>query len=355
MSKPAGRSISIVVPCRNEAGCIQSFLDSVLHQDLRGLDWEIIIADGMSDDGTREVLESYRERHPQVRILDNPGKIVSTGLNAAIRAARGEVIVRMDVHTEYAPDYIRECVTVLQETGVDNVGGPWMAKGAGYMNRAIATAFQSPLATGSTRAHNRDYAGEVDTVYLGCWRRDVFNRIGYFDEGFVRNQDDEFNFRLVRSGGRIWQSPRIISWYRPRATLSGLFRQYLQYGFWKVAMIRKHRAPVHWRHVVPSAFVLANLLLLLATVRDAATGCGSILPWSLKAWTGLVAGYLFASCGAAILAAKRSDWSLLPMLPVIFATFHLSYGVGFLIGLLYWPFINWRPVQPGKFFTEITR
>src|SRR3989442_820377 len=149
--------VSVIVPCYNEAKHIRSFLDSLLAQEITGMDLEILIADGMSNDGTREALEEYRKRHPQIQILDNPGKIVSTGLNATLRAARGDIILRMDVHTEYAPDYIRRCVEALEETGADNVGGPWVAVGTGYVGRAIAAAFHSPLATGSRRAHDPDY------------------------------------------------------------------------------------------------------------------------------------------------------------------------------------------------------
>src|SRR5262249_53760198 len=157
---------------------------------------------------------------------------------AAIRAAQGSIIIRMDVHTEYASDYIRQCLAVLQETGADNVGGPWVAKGNGLVSSAIAAAFQSPFAVGGARGHDFHYEGAIDTVYLGCWPREVFDRIGLFDEEFVRNQDDEFNLRLARAGGKIWQSPRIKSWYRPRGSLKALWRQYVQYGYWKVRVIQ---------------------------------------------------------------------------------------------------------------------
>src|SRR5262249_37453116 len=145
-------------------------LDSLLKQDLEGIEAEIIIADGMSDDGTREVLEAFHEEHPQVCVIDNPGRIVSTGLNAAIRAARGDIIMRMDVHARYRADYIRRCVEVLERTGADNVGGPAIAKGDGYVGQAIAAAFQSAFSVGGARGHQPDYEGPVDTVWLGCWR-----------------------------------------------------------------------------------------------------------------------------------------------------------------------------------------
>src|SRR5579862_9556598 len=210
--------ISVMIPCRNEKRHIGEFLDSLLDQDLDpGWDLEILVADGMSDDGTREALRQYAERAPSVRMIDNPSRIVSTGLNAAIDASSGDIIIRMDAHTVYARDYIRECVRVLHETGADNVGGPWVAKGRGPVGRAIAAAFQSPFCCGGGKAHDVNYEGEVDTVYLGCWPRSVFDRVGRFDPELVRNQDDEFNFRLRRAGGKVWQSPRIQSTYTPRS------------------------------------------------------------------------------------------------------------------------------------------
>ena len=216
MTVPA---VSLIVPCCNEQDYIESCIRSLLAQDLPVGSFEIIVADGLSNDGTRNILARLAAEYTCLRLVDNPGRIVSTGLNTAIHAARSKIIVRIDVHTQYAPDYVRQCLAVLQETGTDNVGGPWVAQGTGYMGRAVAAAFQSPFAVGGARGHNPHHIGPVDTVYLGCWPREVFDRIGFFDEELVRNQDDEFNLRLSRAGGLIWQSPRIKSWYHPCASL----------------------------------------------------------------------------------------------------------------------------------------
>jgi succinoglycan biosynthesis protein ExoA len=244
-------TVSIVIPCRNEKNHIEACIQSILSQDMPPGSFEIIVADGMSEDGTRKLLTRLAGEDPYLRVIDNPGRIVATGLNAAIHAGKGSIILRMDAHTEYAPDYIRQCLEVLQETGADNVGGPWMAKGDSYVSQVIAAAFHSSFAAGGARAHNLEYEGRVDTVYLGCWPRKIFDRIGGFDEELVRNQDDEFNLRLTRAGGIIWQSPRIRSWYRPRASLRALFRQYKQYDYWKVRVIQKHKIPGSVRHLVP--------------------------------------------------------------------------------------------------------
>src|SRR5689334_5169766 len=149
----------------------------------------------------------------------------------------------MDAHTQCAPDYLRECMIALRKTDADNVGGPWIAKGTGIVGRAIAAAFQSAFGIGGGRAHDPNYTGVVDTVYLGCWPRRVFDRFGLFDEELVRNQDDEFNLRITRGGGKIWQSRSIKSSYQPRGSLHLLFQQQLQYGYWKVRVIQKHKIP----------------------------------------------------------------------------------------------------------------
>jgi len=347
-------SISIVVPCRNEVGHIRLFLESLLCQDLAGLEWEIIVADGMSDDGTRHILEEYAGQDPKVRVIDNPGRIASTGLNAAIRAARGDIIVRMDVHTEYAPDYVRQCVAVLEETGADNAGGPARTRAHGLVQRAIAAAYRSRYSTGGARFHDDSYEGPADTVAYGCWRKETLLRAGLFDGTLVRNQDDEFNLRLARMGGKIWQSPRIVSWYRPRSSLRQLFRQYFQYGFWKVAVIRKHKLPASWRHLVPGATVLLGLVLPAAAGLAAMSGSPA-WAWLLGPWIALCALYAVGLVAASITAAHPHGWDLVPILPLVFVTYHLSYGLGFLAGLAYFPCYNRERADAPKFSTELTR
>lgn len=326
--------VSIVVACRNEMADIHSFLESLAGQETGGLQWEAIIADGMSNDGTREFLEEYCAGQPRVRVISNPGRIVSTGLNAAIREARGEFILRMDMHSVYAPDYVRRCVETLEQTGADNVGGPARTRAEGLRARAIAAAYHSRFSTGGARFHDEGYEGWVDTVPFGCWRRRTLGQIGLFDEALVRNQDDELNLRLVRAGGRIWQNPAIRCWYTPRATLTALFHQYLQYGFWKVAVIRKHRLPGSWRHLVPVTFVTGNLALLAAMGTAAATGAERWFTLASIVWLVLAAIYGAGVLAASLIAARQRGWAILPYLPAAFVTFHVSWGLGFAAGLL---------------------
>ena len=304
----------------------------------------MIIADGMSEDGTRDIVREIARLNNQVKLIDNPGRIASTGLNAAIRAARGQIIVRMDAHTRYAPDYVRQCVSVINSTGADNVGGPWVAQGNGYLGAAIAAAFQSFFAIGWAQGHIARYEGRVDTVYLGCWKKEAFEKFGCFDEELVRNQDDEHNLRIVRAHGKVWQSPTIRSWYHSRESLSSLFKQYMQYGYWKVRVIQKHKIPASVRHLVPCTFLLSILIPLLI--------CGICLPllhcfapssrpgfWLEVLSSGalvllglMTSIYAFALMIASVLTAIRTQWRFLPVLPLVFCCYHFGYGIGFLKG-----------------------
>jgi hypothetical protein len=231
----------------------------------------------------------------------------------------------MDFHTEYAPDYVVRCVQALQRTGAQNAGGPARTRAEGPLAAAIAAAYHSPFACGGARFHDVSYEGWVDTVTYGCWEKSYLERLGLFDESLVRNQDDELNLRIVRSGGRIWQDPKIVSWYHPRGSLRSLFRQYFQYGFWKVAVIRKHRIPASWRHLVPALFVSSVAAVPLAAAFDQRF-------WVL--WLFEIALYGAACLGVSALTAARAGLRLFPLLPAVFATYHLAYGLGFVAGLL---------------------
>jgi hypothetical protein len=249
----------------------------------------------------------------------------------------------MDAHTIYATDYVRQCLAVMSETGADNVGGPMQTTARRFMERAIRAAFHSTFAVGGARSHQVGYEGYVDTVIYGCWKKEVFERIGYFDEELVRNQDDEHNLRLARAGGRIYQSTRIRSWYHVRGSLKTLFRQYMQYGYWKVLVVRKHQMPASWRHLVPGTFVACLCLF-------AALG----LFWFPALWVaiGLAVLYVAATLAAAAVIATRTNWTLLPILPVVVSCFHLGYGYGFLRGIL--DFVVLKNAPEAK-FVQLTR
>ena len=344
--------VSVIVPCRNEVRHIATFLECMLRQE-RPFKIEILIADGLSDDGTRDIIHRYSEKHPEVRVLDNPDRVVSAALNAAIKASKGEIIIRADVHTEYASDYLLKCVDVLERTNADNVGGPWIARGDGFLSTVIATAFQSPFCVGGAHGHDPNYEGIVDTVYLGCWRRGIFDRIGLFDSTLVRNQDDELNLRLTRCGGKVWQSAKIRSWYRPRSSLSALFRQYSQYGFWKVRVIRKHGTPASWRHLVPACFVLTNIFLPMLSIAALFMNCSLAACAAVYAWLAMTVLYLVGCLWAALGVLRRYGWKIAVCIPLVIGVYHFAYGIGFVLGLV--SASVGAGEQAGPMFTQLTR
>ena len=339
-SRPA---VSVVIPCRNERDHIEDCLHSVLAQEPVPGDFEVIVADGMSDDGTRELLSKLSTTDKRLKIIDNPGCITACGMNACILQSRGDYIAIMGAHNFYAPDYLWSSLAVSQETAADNVGGSMMCLGKSRLQKAIAIAHHSPFSVGGARWHDPHYEGPADTVFGGFYRHDVFGRVGLFDESLVRNQDDEFNLRLTRAGGKIWHSPRIKSWYYPRASLAALFRQYVQYGYWKVRVVQKHGKPASVRHLVPGIFVFCLIALPLLALFD---------PGFLWIWIGLISIYFGCNITASIITAARQGWSNLVILPLVFGCYHFAYGLGFLKGII--DFVILRR-GPSDRFTQLTR
>jgi succinoglycan biosynthesis protein ExoA len=322
--------VTVVVACRNENSAVRELLDSLMGQDRTNLVLDVVIADGMSTDGTRLLLDEFARTYFWCTVIDNPGQIVSIGLNRAILLARGEFIVRMDAHTIYEPEYVVRCISVLQASGASNVGGPQRSRARGYWPRAIDAGFHSPFASGGARFRDDKYSGAVDTVPYGCWRRDFLIGIGLFDETLVRNQDDELNLRIRLAGGIAWQDPSIVSWYSPRSTLGGLSRQYFQYGFWRVAVLRKHPGKGSLRHFVPGAAALLGLGLVLLIALGMERAAAATVMFVL----GFL--YLVLSLYATLRSAGRAGWDLLPALPITFAVYQSAYAAGFCAGLVYW-------------------
>lgn len=316
------RRLSVIVPCRNELAHVDGFLDALSAQRLpEGWTAEWLVADGDSDDGTRQRLEARCATDRRLHIIDNPRRIVSTGLNLCLAHATGEVIARLDVHARYAEDYLAQCIAAIERTRADNVGGAWVAQGETPMQQAIAAAFQNRWVVGGARSRDMAHEGAVETVFLGCWPRASFERFGNFDENLVRNQDDEHNLRIVRGGGLIWQSAAIRSIYFPRGNVGRLFAQQRQYGYWRSFVWRKHGRPGSWRQLVPAAFVGALAIALLAS-----PWCGSGLFIALVAVYGL---YL-----AVVSAAGAVSREVFLRLPIAIAAYHFGYGIGTWHGLL---------------------
>lgn len=317
--------ISCVMPCRNEAGFVRGTVTSVLKQREPAGGFEVIVVDGLSDDGTREILEELAAADRRLKIVDNPARITPVAMNLGVRAARGRYVAILGAHNRYDQGYLEAACRFLgSRPDVDNVGGSMFVEGNGLVQRAIAATFDSPLASGGARWHDAEYEGPADTVFGGVYRREVFDRIGYFDERFVRNQDDELNLRLTRSGGKIWQVRSMRSWYSPRDSLGALFRQYEQYGYWKAPVIAKNRKPASLRHLVPGGFVAILAALALASPFSRVATLSLAVVASL---------YLFAVLTGATMTAARSGWDLFPILPAVFLCQHFGYGIGFLKGV----------------------
>jgi glycosyltransferase involved in cell wall biosynthesis len=315
--------VSVILPVRNEAGHIAGTLAAVLAQDYPPDRMEVIVVDGQSTDRTREIVQALKAPMA-LQLLDNPRQIAPTALNIGLRAAKGDILVRVDGHTVIAPDYVRQCVAALQRTGADNAGGTMTAVSANAFGEVVAAATSTPFGVGGGRFHYSQTEEWVDTVYLGAWPRAVFERIGLFDEELVRDQDDEFNYRLREQGGRIFHTPRIKSSYTGRTRPTGLWQQYFQYGLWKVRVLQKHPRQMQLRQFVPPLFVLA---LLGSLVLAFWTSLGGVL-------FALIGGaYLAADLGASLWTARRKRTRLIGVLPIVFPMLHLSYGLGFLIGL----------------------
>lgn len=318
--------VSVVMPVRNEVNYIARSLGAVLAQDYPSERMEVIVADGMSTDGTRDIIRFLQDQNPHIRLIDNPGKIVSTGLNRALCQARGEIIVRVDGHCEISRDYVGRCVEHLQSDGISGVGGPLETVGETKMARVIAVAMSSRFGVGGSAfrvVSNRTML--TDTVAFPAYTRAILDRGGPFDEELVRNQDDEYNYRLRKMGAKILLAADVRSRYYSRSSLRSLWRQYFQYGYWKVPVLQKHPWQMRPRQFVPPVFVAALLGTGILT-------CFFPLGRVLAAI--VVGAYLLANLVASIGAMRRSNRRELVRLPLVFATLHLSYGLGFLVGLI---------------------
>ena len=319
--------VTIIMPIRNEADFIERSLGAILTQNYPRSRMEVLIADGMSTDSTRIVIQDLAGRHADVslKIIDNPGRIVPTGFNLALKQRRGEIVVRVDGHTIIAPDYVSECVSALERTGADNAGGRMNALSQTEFGKAVALATSTPFGVGGARFHYSEHEEWVDTVYLGAWRSKVFSEIGGFDEEFIRNQDDEFNYRLRAHGGKILLSPRIKSDYYPRSSPKALWRQYYQYGFYKVRVMQKHTLQMQPRHFAP--ILLISGLVVTAIL-------AFLIPATWVLFAGVAGLYIVANLAASAITAFRSQASSFLLLPLVFAILHFSYGSGFAAGLV---------------------
>jgi succinoglycan biosynthesis protein ExoA len=310
--------VSVVMPVLDEERHLRTAVGNVLDQDYPG-PIEVVMALGPSSDRTDEIAAELLAADPRVRAVANPLGATGVGLNLAVGASRHDIIVRMDGHAMVPDDYIRVAVETLLATGADNVGGVMAAEGVTDFQRAVAAAMTSPIGVGQARFHVGGEEGPADTVYLGAFRRQVLERAGGYDETFLRAQDWELNHRIRQAGGTVWFTPRMRVSYRPRSSLRALAKQYAGYGRWRRVVMRQHRETVNLRYLAPPAAVLAV---------GAGTLAGALgQRWALVAPVGYAAGVTAGAVAVGRdLPVRARLW-----LPVVFATMHGSWGVGFLL------------------------
>jgi cellulose synthase/poly-beta-1,6-N-acetylglucosamine synthase-like glycosyltransferase len=321
--------VSIIIPCYNEEATIGDTLSAIDGQTFPRAEMEVVVSYSMSKDRTREMITGFQRSHPDlsVRVVENTARIIPAALNRAIEAARGEIVIRMDAHSQPYPDYVENCVRALDEGRGDNVGGVWeiRAGAPGWIADGIAAAAAHPFGAGDAAYRLKPEAGAVDTVPFGAYRKSLFDEVGAFDESLLANEDYEFNVRVRRAGKIVWLDPRIRSVYFARPSLGALARQYWRYGFWKARMLRRYPETLRWRQALPPVFVASVLALAALSFWLPAR---ILLGVELLAY----AGILFLA--GTMLAVKRSRPGLLFGFPVAVATIHFSWGGGLLWSLL---------------------
>lgn len=338
--------VSIIIPCRNEAAHVEHAIRDALAQERRGFDIEVLVAVGPSGDDTHAIVERVAAENPEVVLVENPAGVVPHGLNAAIHLSTGNFIVRMDAHSRYPKDYAAILTEALDRLQADNAGGVWETLPAndGTKAWAIARVLSSPLGVGNAM-FRIGTAGEreVDTVPYGCFRRELFDRIGYFDEELIRNQDDEHNGRIIKAGGRIVLLPQVRIQYYGRDRISKLWRMYREYGLFKPLVNIKLGAPATARQFAPPLFVLALFSLPVLAMA---------LPFFGICWAVMVSAYvLVVITASARIALSGSRMSAFPWLVVAFFTVHVAYGVGYLQGIVRFTLLG-RRVRPADLRTN---
>lgn len=322
--------VSVIMPVLNEERHLAESVENILAQDYAG-ELEVVIAVGPSHDRTQEVADALHALHPNVVVVPNPSGRTPAGLNAAIAATTGEIVVRVDGHAMIPADYVRTGVEVLEETGADNVGGIMAAEGISAFQQAVAAAMTSTFGVGGAAFHVGGEAGPALTVYLGCFRKSALERVGGYDESMERAQDWEMNLRIRQSGGVIWFTPQMQVVYRPRSTVATLARQYHDYGRWRREVARRYPDTVSVRYLAaPVTVVGVGVGVVLA-----ATGAMSGKPWLTALGLAAPGVYLLGNLAASAQAAlkqPRLPGAAAVRLPLVFATMHGAWGTGFLRG-----------------------
>ena len=307
--------VSVVLPILNEERFLQHAIEAILEQQYPG-EFEVILALGPSKDRTSAIAEELRAKNSRVVLVNSPTGRTAAGLNLAIQKARYDTICRIDGHAEISPTYIRDAVSIMEETGAVNVGGIMAAVGNTPFEGAVATAMRSPLGVGGARFHIGGKAGPADTVYLGVFKKSALVNVGLYDERFTRAQDWELNYRLRQSGGVIWFDPRLVVTYRPRPTLKALAKQYFEYGRWRHAVVRTHKGTANYRYLAPPLATVANAISLISGF--------FVHPLFFIPAMGYASAILLGS----LLIGKTIIEKI--SLPAVLTTMHISWGLGYL-------------------------
>ena len=317
--------ISVIIPCRNEEKYIGDCLISLLNQENVKDKIEILVVDGMSTDKTRTIVQNISSDNPQVILVDNPQFLTPNALNTGIKNAKGKFIAILGAHAEYSSDYLATCLELAnQHPEVSCVGGPILSKGKTPFAKAAALAMSSIIGVGNAKHRFPDYEGYAEMACFPVFRRDVFDKYGLYDESLIRNQDDEFCFRITKSGGKVFISPKAKSSYFVRESPLALFKQYYNYGFWRVAVLMKHKIPISYRQQIPVLFYLIVIILVILGLVLNNLILGILLP-SL---------YLAAIVVFSIPIFINNQFNAAVRFPVAVIVLHLSYAAGFFIGII---------------------
>ena len=324
--------VSVIMPVRNEERHLAEAVHAVLSQDYPGA-LELVLAVGPSKDKTEHIAERLAGADPRITVVANPSGHIPGALNTAIKASRHDVVVRVDGHALVPPGYIAMAMRTLAETGAVNVGGIMAAEGITPFQRAVAWAMTSPAGVGSAKYHTGGEPGPASSVYLGAFRRSAIEAAGGYDEQYQRAEDWELNHRLREAGGLIWFQPEMKVSYRPRPTVGALWSQYFHYGRWRHVVARMHPGTINLRYLAPPMAVSAmaiGTLAGLAGVAALASGADGWLTWLLLAGLAAPLLYLLGVIAVSATAAKSVKGHALALLPVVLATMHVSWGIGFL-------------------------
>jgi succinoglycan biosynthesis protein ExoA len=317
--------ISIIIPCRNEEKFIWETISSLLQQECNGFDFEILVVDGMSDDRTRKILSEISSQHDNVRIIDNPLKVTPSAFNLGILNAKGKYISILGAHAEYASDFLLNNLELMELfPDVECTGGPIISRGKSNFAKAVSIAMSSSIGVGNAKHRFPDYEGYAEMACFPTFRREVFEKYGLYDESLIKNQDDEYCFRMRLKGGKIYISPKVKSNYFVRDNVVKLFSQYYQYGKWRIPVLLKHKIPISYRQQIPALFFLTIAFLFIIAFYFNNVFIGLFLPVI----------YIIILTGFAIYSLKREKFSIIWHLPTVVFILHFSYAVGFISGII---------------------